>query len=83
LKAVIRLEAEDKKKALSLIRATLPDNLSTPRYLRMKSSVCGKLLTFDLETLRLDTLVATVDDLLSCIQAAEKSMVAIKKSESS
>lgn len=80
MKAVIRLETEEAKKARSLVRATVPDNISTPRYLRIKSLVRGRLVTFNIETSRLDTLVATIDDLLSCIQAAEKSMVAVKKS---
>jgi hypothetical protein len=77
MKAIIGFEAEETKKARSLVRATVPDNISTPRYLRIKSLVHGRLVTFNIETSRLDTLVATIDDLLSCIQAAEKSMVAL------
>jgi len=79
LKSVIKFEAEDAKKARSLVRATIPDNVNTPRYLHVKSLIRGRLVKFSVETPRLDTLVATIDDLLSCIQAAEKSMAVVRK----
>ncbi len=79
MKSVIKFEAEDAKKARSLVLATIPDNVNTPKYLRVKSLVRGRLVKFSIETPRLDTLVATIDDLLSCIQATEKSMVVVRK----
>lgn len=83
MKAIIRFEAEQAKKARSLVRATIADNNLTPKYLRIKSSASGRVAMFSIETSRLDTLVATVDDLLSCIQAAEKSVEAVQTSRSS
>jgi hypothetical protein len=81
LKAIISFEAEQVKKAQSLVRATVADNNSTPKYLRIRSSASGRMAKFSIRTSRLDTLVATVDDLLSCIQAAEKSIEAVQKSK--
>jgi len=81
LKAVIKLIVENVRKARSLFRATIPDNVSTPKYLHMRSLIRGRQIIFTVETSRLDTLVSTVDDLLSCIQGAEKSMIAIKRSD--
>lgn len=80
MKAVVKLKTEGVRKARSLVSATAPDNTSTPKHLHVESHVRGNLVTFKVETPRLDTLVATIDDLLSCIQAAENSMAAIKKS---
>lgn len=79
MKAVIKFEAEDAKKAQSLMRATIPDNIHTPRHLRVRSLVRDRLVKFSVETSRIDTLVATIDDLLSCIQAAEKSIAVVRK----
>lgn len=83
MKAIIRFEAEHAKKAKSLVHATIADNNLTPRYLRIESSVRGKVAVFSIETSRLDTLVATIDDLLSCVQAAEKSIESVNRSEMS
>lgn len=81
MKAVIKLEVENARKARSLFRAVIPDNVFAPKYLRIGSLIRGRQIVFTIETPRLDTLVSTVDDLLSCIQGAEKSVIAIEKSD--
>ena len=77
MKAVITLEAENNERAKSILRATIPDNLLAPNHLEIKSIAHRKKIIFKIKSEKLDTLVATIDDLLSCVQAVEKSIIAV------
>ncbi|MGD2142037.1 MAG: KEOPS complex subunit Pcc1 [Candidatus Bathyarchaeota archaeon] len=61
--------------ALCIMKAITPDNIETPKGITIKSRVEGKMLVLKVECGRgLGSLIATVDDLLSCIQAAERAI---------
>jgi hypothetical protein len=56
----------------AIAKALEPDNLKLPKGLRVKTKTSGKLV---ISTVKLDgkieTLLATLDDLLACAQTAE------------
>lgn len=77
--AVLSVVFEDEETAESIILAIEPDNLQAPSKLDVKSSVVGRCLEVSITCRgKLETLIQTVDDLLSCIQVAEKSIKCIQ-----
>jgi tRNA threonylcarbamoyladenosine modification (KEOPS) complex Pcc1 subunit len=69
---------EDEAKAIA--KAVSPDNLSAPPGLRIRSFVEGSKVVTEIKCEKtFGTLLATVDDLLSCIQAAEKALRSVKE----
>lgn len=75
IKAEIEIEYGDEKTAEALAGALTPDNLETPDGMKIitRSERC-KVFTEINFLGRIETLVATVDDLLSCLQAAEEAL---------
>jgi len=77
--AVIRMIFEDEATAKSITFAIEPDNLQAPSTLDIKSKIAGKCLEVSITCRgKLETLIQTVDDLLSCVQVAEKSIKCIQ-----
>lgn len=77
--AVIRIVFNDEATAKSIILAVEPDNMQAPSILDIESKVLGRCLEFSITCRgKLETLIYTVDDLLSCIQVAEKSIKSIQ-----
>ena len=73
MEAVITLRYETGKEAEAVTSAVLPDNVKLPHGLTVETSVDGsKVLTFVKCENRLETFMATLDDLLSCVSVAEK-----------
>jgi tRNA threonylcarbamoyladenosine modification (KEOPS) complex Pcc1 subunit len=61
--------------AESILRAIAPDNLDAPEGMRIEAHVDGGTLNVLVVSNRgLGSLVSTLDDLLSCIQAAEAAL---------
>ena len=80
MQAEIRLFYENQRDAESVAEAVSPDNIEVPlglsvETLRERSEVLAKV---ECKT-RLQTFIATLDDLLSCVSVAEKSFAVAKK----
>jgi len=73
--AAVAIRYVDRRTAESVLRAVEPDNFVVPMGIRLDSSVTGDTLTVRVECVRgLGSLMVTLDDLLSCIQAAENAL---------
>ena len=70
--ATVTIEYVDQRTAEAILRAIEPDNLKTPDGVEIEADATGGVVTINVECMRgIGSLVATLDDLLSCIQAAE------------
>jgi hypothetical protein len=75
----ITLPYKDIETAASIWEATGPDNQETPPGVTIHTTTEGATLHITLlSTTGMATLIATIDDLLSCIQAAEKALQQIE-----
>ena len=71
----ITIHYNDPETAASILEATTPDNQEAPQGVTIDSSVQDATLHITVTSFAgMATLIATVDDLLSCIQAAEKAL---------
>jgi len=79
LKAEITLTYEDGREAEAVASAVSPDNVEVPPGLFVKTTRRrNKVLTeIECET-RLQTFIATIDDLLACVSIAEKAFSTVK-----
>lgn len=74
-KTRININYSDPETAQAILRAVAPDNIQVSKDIILESKVVGTMLQIDVDCLKsLGSLVATLDDLLSCIQAAEKAI---------
>lgn len=70
--ATVTIQYVDQRTAEAILRAIEPDNLTTPEGVKIEAEARGGVVTINVECRRgIGSLVATLDDLLSCIQAAE------------
>lgn len=70
--ATVTIQYVDQRTAEAILRAIEPDNLTTPEGVKIEAEAGRGVVTINLECRRgIGSLVATLDDLLSCIQAAE------------
>ena len=68
----ITIRYADQRTAEAILRAVEPDNLTVPDGIEIEAEAVGGLVTINVDCRRgIGSLVATLDDLLSCIQAAE------------
>jgi tRNA threonylcarbamoyladenosine modification (KEOPS) complex Pcc1 subunit len=75
----INISYNDPETAASIREATTPDNQETPPGITIDSHVHDSTLHITVTSnKRVSTLIATLDDLLSCIQAAEKALTQIE-----
>jgi len=80
LEAEISLSYKTAKEAEAVARAVSPDNVRVPPGLFIKTTRRGvKVLTKIECKTRLETFIATIDDLLSAVSVAEKTLSVIKK----
>jgi len=81
LEARIVLVYKDDKEAKAVSQAVSPDNIKTPRNLLVETSSKGNCLVAEVkyEGLNLMTFLSTLDDLLSSISVAEKTLLAVKR----
>ena len=71
---------EDSKTARSIMEAISPDNLDAPEGIDVDAKVDGNTLKISISCSRdIGSLLSTVDDLLSCVQAAERAIDEIEK----
>ncbi len=82
MEARIALSYESDKEAQAVVQAVSPDNVKVPKGLFIKTTRRGfKAYTLVRGETKLQTFVATLDDLLSCVSIAEKTFSAVKKLE--
>jgi hypothetical protein len=71
----IKITYTDEKTARAIQSAITPDNIGAPDGMHIMVYVTEKTLEIEIYSDRsIGSLVATLDDLLSCIQAAEKAL---------
>ena len=80
MEAKIRLNYQNEREAQAVAQAVSPDNMELPSGLYVKTVRNGSevLTTVQCQT-RLQTLIATLDDLLACVSVAEKTFKVAKK----
>jgi len=80
LEAEIRLSYENEREAEAVAKAVSPDNVEVPPGLYIETVRKGSdvLTRIECQT-RLQTLIATIDDLLACVSVAEKTFTVAKK----
>jgi hypothetical protein len=80
LEAKIRLFYKNVRAAEAVEKAVSPDNVKVPAGLFVKTTRRGSKVftTIKCET-KLETFMATIDDLLSCVSIAEKAFSVAKK----
>jgi len=82
LEAELRISYENEREAKAVSQAVSPDNTKVPSGLSIKTTQReSEVLTRIRCELRLQTLIATIDDLLSCIATAEKTFSVAKRLE--
>jgi tRNA threonylcarbamoyladenosine modification (KEOPS) complex Pcc1 subunit len=80
LEAEIRLSYQNEREAEAVAKAVSPDNVEVPPGLHIETLRSGSDVhtTIECQT-RLQTLIATIDDLLACVSVAEKAFNVAKK----
>ena len=80
MEAEIRLFYGSEREAEAVARAVSPDNVEVPAGLYVETVRNGSEVhtTIECKT-RLQTLIATIDDLLACVSVAEKTFKVAKK----
>jgi hypothetical protein len=82
LEAEIKLTYQNKREAEAVAQAVSPDNVKVPLGLSIKTTKKGsKVFTSVKCETKLQTFIATIDDLLCCVSVAEKAFLAAKKFE--
>jgi len=80
LEAKIALAYKTVRVAEAVARAVSPDNVKVPKGLFIKTTRQGKKVFTKIECgTRLQTFMATIDDLLSAVSVAERTLSAVKK----
>ena len=79
LEAKIVLSYKKLREAEAVANAVSPDNVKVPEGLSVKTMRQGKRVLTNIECKsRLQTFVATIDDLLSAVSVAERTLLAVK-----
>lgn len=77
MKARIVLRYKTLAAARTISKAVSPDNKVTPESLQIMTRTRGRTVETTIRCKgRIETLIATMEDLLSCVQAAEKTLTA-------
>ena len=80
MEAKIILSYKNEREAEAVAKAVSPDNVKVPHGLFVKTTRRGPKVftTIECKT-KLETFVATIDDLLSCVSVAEKAFSVAKE----
>ena len=80
MQAELRLVYKNEREAEAVAKAVSPDNAEIPQGLAIETVQKGFEVVTKVECQkRLQTLIATLDDLLACISVAEKTFKVTKK----
>lgn len=73
--AELRIQFKDPSRAVAILKALEPDNKTAPEGLSIEGSVLDSTLVIRVKTsLGVGTLLNTLNDLITCISAADKSI---------
>ncbi len=73
--ATIKIRYHDEETARAVWEAVSPDNFQTPQGIRIEADTTEGVVDILITcSRRLGSLIATIDDLLSCVQAAERAL---------
>lgn len=76
--ATVRIEYPDAETARHVLEAISPDNYDAPRGVEIEAEVEDTSLRLSVSCARgVGSLIETVDDILSCVQAAEKALTEV------
>lgn len=79
MEANIDVSYKTMKEATAVAEAVRPDNVKTPKGLSIKTTAHGVKVSTEITCqTKLETFIATIDDLLSAISVAEKSLSTVK-----
>ena len=82
MEAEIKLSYQNKREAEAVAQAVSPDNVKVPSGLSIKTTKKGSKVFTNVKCgTKLQTFIATIDDLLCCVSIAEKAFLAAKKFE--
>lgn len=82
MEAEIKLSYQNKREAEAVAKAVSPDNVKVPSGLSIKTTKKGSRVFTKVKCeTKLQTFIATIDDLLCCVSIAEKAFLAAKKFE--
>lgn len=77
--AELRLVYSTQLEASAIAKALSPDNYNVPAGLSVKTLSSGRQLSASVQCEKpLETLIATLDDLLACVSAAERAFKTIQ-----
>ena len=75
VEASLELKFQDKNMARSILKAISPDNVQVPEGIEIKTDLRDNVLVLKIGCSRgIGSMIATLDDLLSCVQAAERAI---------
>jgi len=81
LETTINLEYDDENTAAAIADAVSPDNLKAPSGLFVETTRKGcRLITVIRGDVKMPTFISTIDDLLSSVSIAEKTLSVVKES---
>ena len=78
MKITIKIRHASRKFAESVAKSVSPDNRKAPPNVIVKTRARENITTSLLKCERLETFIATVDDLLLCMDAAQKTLEEVK-----
>jgi tRNA threonylcarbamoyladenosine modification (KEOPS) complex Pcc1 subunit len=78
---IITIKYRDQETAKAVNSAISPDNLTTLKTINITTRVDERTLIIKVASKKLSTLIATLDDLLSCVQAAESAITEVNPSD--
>lgn len=82
MEAEIKLSYQNKREAEAVAKAVSPDNVKVPSGLSIKTTKKSSRVFTNVKCeTKLQTFIATIDDLLCCVSIAEKAFLAAKKFE--
>ena len=78
MRITLKIRHASRKFAQSLAKSVSPDNLKAPSNVIVETNARGNTTTSIVECERLETFITTIDDLLLCMDAAQKTLEEVK-----
>ena len=78
LKARLEIKLPSRRYAEAIAKSVSPDNSNTPTGLKVETRAIGKSVVTHIRCKEMyETFIATIDDILTCIQTAQRSLEAV------
>lgn len=76
----ISLTYPNKRTAQSVAQAVSPDNLNVPQNMTIETKIRGSTVVTVTESGKsLETIISTIEDILSCVEGAEKALNSVRE----